>query len=67
MSGSALRAIQRQARRVLGQNSKIIAGQPTPETHPEVKINFFFNIISRTVAATLPPTLSLSPIILFIT
>jgi Xaa-Pro aminopeptidase len=35
MSG-ALRAVQRQARRVLGQNSKIIAGQPTPDTHPEL-------------------------------
>ena len=41
MSGSALRAVQRQARRVLGQNSKIIAGQPTPDTHPEVKNKLF--------------------------
>jgi len=36
MSGSALRAVQRHARRALGQNSKIFAGQPTPETHPEL-------------------------------
>lgn len=36
MSGSALRAVQRQARRVVGHSFKIVAGQPTPETHPEL-------------------------------
>ena len=38
MSGSALRAVQRHVKRALGVNGRIIAGQPMPETHPEVRI-----------------------------
>lgn len=37
MSSSALRAVQRHVKRALGANGRIIAGQPMPETHPEVR------------------------------
>lgn len=39
MSAGVVRAAQRTAQRALAGVSRVLAGQPTPDTHPEVGID----------------------------